>query len=101
MYACMYVWMYVCMDGWDIQILETFRQYALVSNVLVMRDWATGVSRGIAFVEFHTVEHAVHAKTQSSQLVIGKHQIKVGYARPGYQKFFQTQVECLPLLSFD
>jgi RNA recognition motif-containing protein len=72
--------------------METFRQYAVVSNVLIMRDWATGLSRGIAFVEFQTVEHATHARNLSSQLVIAKHQLKVGYARPGYMKFFQAQV---------
>lgn len=73
------------------QIAEMFRQYALVSNVLIMRDWATNISRGIAFVEFHGVEHATHVKNQTGDLKIGNHLIKVGYARPGYLNYFQKQ----------
>ena len=90
-----------------------FRQYALVSNVLIMRDRATNISRGflrlvrstlsmktyflsigIAFVEFHGAEHAMHAKNQTANLQVGSNKIKVGFARPGYEKFFQNQV-CL------
>jgi hypothetical protein len=57
-----------------------------------MRDWATGLSRGIAFVEFLSVDHAVHTRNQTGQLHIGSHHLKVGFARPGYMKFFESQV---------
>lgn len=48
--------------------------------------------KGIAFIEFFGEEHAIHAKNQSADLKLGSNLIKVGYARPGYQKFFQNQM---------
>jgi RNA recognition motif-containing protein len=77
--------------------MEMFRQYAVVVNVHLMRDWSTGMSRGIAFVEFQSVEHAAHTKSMTQQIRMGSTYLKVGFARPGYEKFFQQQVhfQCL------
>ena len=41
--------------------MELFRQFAVVKSVFIVRDWATGASRGLAFLEFHSVEHASFA----------------------------------------
>lgn len=60
--------------------MELFRQFAVVKSVFIVRDWSTGASRGLAFLEFHTVEHAVFAlqvRTISLQ-VVRMHDVNVG-----------------------
>src|SRR4051812_13592678 len=45
----------------DAQIGELFRQYAVVKSVVVMKDPGTNYSRGLAYVEFYSVEQAAYA----------------------------------------
>ena len=55
----------------------------MVTNVKLVRDKISGVSRGIAFVEFPTVEYAGHSLQQATQmqLQIDRSPLKLSYAR--------------------
>ena len=81
--------------------MEAFRQFAPVKNVFVVRDLASGMSRGIAFVEFHSVEYAAHTLSNSSQLQMDRNVLKINFAKdsviasiPAYQQqqFMMSQV---------
>ena len=63
--------------------MEAFRQYAVVSNVRLARDRTTGISKGVAFVEFPSVEYANYTLQQANmnQLHVSNVLVKVGYAR--------------------
>ena len=68
-------------------IIELFRQFAVVKTVHLLRDGMTGISKGIAFVEFHTIEHAVHTLQQSSlgQLHLDSSPLKINYAKESFR----------------
>jgi hypothetical protein len=59
----------------------------------VVRDLTSGMSRGIAFVEFHSVEYAAHVLSNSSQLQTGRNPLRINFAKdsviasiPAYQQ---------------
>jgi RNA recognition motif-containing protein len=64
-------------------ITELFRQFAAVQSVYLVRDRQTGISRGLAIVEFHTTEHAIHTLQQSSQgqLHLDSSPLKISFAK--------------------
>ena len=68
-------------------IVELFRQFSVVKTVYLLRDGMTGISKGIAFVEFHTIEHAVHTLQQSSlgQLHLDSSPLKINYAKESFR----------------
>lgn len=81
------------------QITELFRQYAVVKNTMIIRDRLSGVSKGMALVEFHTVEYATYALSQAATLQIDKISLRVSYARESFvQAQTQSQVFPTPLL---
>jgi RNA recognition motif-containing protein len=51
----------------EAQIVELFRQFAVVKSAVLLRDQMTGTSRGIAYVEFHSTEQATFALQRSQQ----------------------------------
>lgn len=65
------------------QVMEAFRQYAVVTSARIVRDRTSGVSKGLAFVEFPSVEYATHTLQQATttSLQIDKMTVKVSYAR--------------------
>jgi RNA recognition motif-containing protein len=66
------------------QVMETFRQFALVKSAQIIRDRATGMSKGIAVVEFHSVEHATYTVSNSSQLLMDKYPLKINYFKDSF-----------------
>mmetsp|Transcript_20787 Transcript_20787/g.20144 ORF Transcript_20787/g.20144 Transcript_20787/m.20144 type:complete len:659 (+) Transcript_20787:639-2615(+) len=72
-------------------IIELFRQFAQVKSVYLLRDRVTGISRGVSYVEFHTVEHATHTVQQSAlgNLHLDSSPLKISYAR---ESFRMTQI---------
>lgn len=62
-----------------------FRQYALVKSVHVLRDANSNMSRGIAFVEFHSVDHAAHTMNSFNQTQQSSSQnLKVNFAKESF-----------------
>ena len=49
-----------------------------------MRDLSTGLSRGIAFVEFHSVEYSTYVLSNSSTVQIDRISLKVNYAKESF-----------------
>lgn len=91
------------------KVMETFRQFAPVRSVFLVRDSTSGMSRGIAFVEFHSVEYAAHALSNSSQLQMDRNKLKINFAKesivaniPSFQQqqMMMMQVLLLPLSFF-
>ena len=81
-------------------IVELFRQFAVVKTVHLLRDGMTGISKGIAFVEFHTIEHAVHTLQQSSlgQLHLDSSPLKINFAKESFRVNQITKVWALLFL---
>jgi RNA recognition motif-containing protein len=81
--------------------MELFRQYAVVKSLFVVRDRHTSLSRGLAFVEFHTVEHATYALQSAEaaqiKLQVGGAPLKIAYAR---ESFMYTQINQVLLTIF-
>jgi RNA recognition motif-containing protein len=71
------------------QISELFRQYALVKSVFLLRDRVNGSSRGIAFVDFPTIENAVFALSASAGIQLERTVLKVAFAK---ESFVQAQL---------
>jgi RNA recognition motif-containing protein len=67
-----------------------FRQYAMVQNVSLLRDPQSNMSRGIAFVEFLSIDHATHTLNcynQSLQTTSTSSQpLQVSYAKESFLK---------------
>ena len=63
---------------------ETFRQFAPVKNVFLVRDLASRMSRGIAFVEYHSTDYATHALNNSQHLQMDRTTLKVNYAKEAF-----------------
>lgn len=66
-----------------------FRQYAVVKGVTLLRDPHSGMSRGIAFVAFHSIEHATHTitcfnKSQQAGASTAGTPLKVNYAKESF-----------------
>jgi RNA recognition motif-containing protein len=68
-------------------IIELFRQFAVVKSAYLLRDAVTGISKGVAFVEFHTVDHAVHTLQQTSlgQIHLDSSPLKIMFAKESFR----------------
>ena len=53
------------------QLNEVFRQYAQVKTVVLIRDPATNFSRGLAYIEFHSIDHAMYALQNTNNMLLG------------------------------
>ena len=65
-----------------------FRQYALVKSAFILRDIKSNMSRGIALVEFFSVEHATHTMNSFNQSQLSSsasgNSIKINYAKESF-----------------
>ena len=79
-------------------IIELFRQFAVVKSAYLLRDGVTGISKGVAYVEFHTVDHAVHTLQQTSlgQIHLDSSPLKILFAK---ESFRVGQMMKVPVLS--
>eukprot|EP00604_Paraphysomonas_vestita_P000531 CAMPEP_0174825920 /NCGR_PEP_ID=MMETSP1107-20130205/43266_1 /TAXON_ID=36770 /ORGANISM="Paraphysomonas vestita, Strain GFlagA" /LENGTH=838 /DNA_ID=CAMNT_0016058065 /DNA_START=1649 /DNA_END=4165 /DNA_ORIENTATION=- len=66
------------------QITEVFRQFAPVKSVFLVRDLTTGLSRGIAFVEFFSVEYSTYVLSNSSTLQFDRTTPTINYAKESF-----------------
>ena len=66
----------------ETELQELFGRAGTVETVKVMRDMATGRSRGFAFVEMSTDEEAAKATTQLNDHQMGGRGLTVNEARP-------------------
>ena len=68
-------------------VIELFRQFAVVKSVKILRDQITGISKGLAYVEFHTIEHAVHTFKQTSvgPVYLDSNPLKICYAKESFR----------------
>ena len=55
-----------------------YRQFAVVKSVTLMRDPASHFAKGLAFVEFHTVEYAQYALQRTNGMAFGGADMAVG-----------------------
>jgi RNA recognition motif-containing protein len=73
--------------------MELFRQFAVVKSIFVVRDLNSGISRGVAFVEFHTIDHAAYVLQSSEasklQMDSSSTPLKLCYAK---QSFMANQI---------
>jgi RNA recognition motif-containing protein len=84
------------------QITELFRQFAPVKSVFLVRDPASGMSRGIAFVEFFSVDYSTYALSNSTSLEADRSSLKVHYAKKAFLQSlpaFQQQQALLSQVS--
>ena len=77
------------------QVTEIFRQLAVVKNVFLLRDPVKNMSRGVAFVEFHSVDHAQHALNTANSIGLqyDNNTLKVSFAHEGYMRQSMKQYE--------
>ena len=77
------------------QVTEIFRQLAVVKSVFLLRDPAKNMSRGVAFVEFHSLEHAQHALNTANSIGLqyDNNTLKVSFAHEGYMRQSMKQYE--------
>lgn len=66
----------------DAELTEAFAQFGEIVEVRVISDRFTGRSKGIAFIEFTTVEAANAAIEGMNNSTLGDRQIFVSVARP-------------------
>mmetsp|Transcript_22236 Transcript_22236/g.20211 ORF Transcript_22236/g.20211 Transcript_22236/m.20211 type:complete len:617 (+) Transcript_22236:3-1853(+) len=66
------------------QLTELFRQYALVKSSMIIRDPMTGTSRGIALIEFHSIDFAKYVLKNTNDLQLDKNKLKVNYAKESF-----------------
>lgn len=52
-----------------------------MKHAQIIRDVTSGMSRGIAVVEFHSIEHATHTINNSTHLQLEKNSLKINYAK--------------------
>jgi RNA recognition motif-containing protein len=81
------------------QIMELFRQFAVVKSAQIIRDSHTGVSKGFAFVEFHSIDHASYALQCSKDLKFDSNTVKVAFAREKVMQQMIAQVQICVLKS--
>lgn len=72
--------------------MELFRQYAVVKSAVIIRDSHTGVSKGFAFVEFHSTEHATYAVQCAKDIRLDSNTLKVAFAREKVMQQLVSQV---------
>ena len=66
----------------EAELQELFARAGTVETVRVMRDMATGLARGFAFVEMATDEEAQKAITELNEFQLGGRGLTVNEARP-------------------
>ena len=66
------------------KVTEVFRQFALVKSVQIVRDDNTGMSRGIALVEFNSVDYATHTLCNSANVELDKKPLRISYAKDSF-----------------
>ena len=66
---------------------DLFRQFGVVKSVFILRNLVTGIPKGVAFVEFHTTEHAVHTLHQTSlvQIHLDSSKLKTFFAKESFR----------------
>ena len=64
------------------ELQQLFEQAGTVEGVKVMKDMATGRSRGFAFVEMSTDEEAAKAISELNERNLGGRNLTVNEARP-------------------
>ena len=88
------------------QLNEVFRQYAQVKTVVLIRDPATNFSRGLAYIEFHSIDHATYALQNTNNMLLGGGDVsiasssaalKVAFARESTMRQLIQKVN-LPLM---
>lgn len=82
------------------QLTELFRQFATVKSVHIIRDPQNRTSRGFAYVEFHTIEHAAYALQCSADLKLNNMDLKIAYAKESVMQQLLIQVAAEILVSF-
>lgn len=76
--------------------MELFRQFAYVKSCVIVRDQpGRPPSKGLAFVEFQTVEHAAYALQNSNELKIDFCPVKVAYAKESVMRQLISQQQAL------
>lgn len=68
----------------ETSVADAFRSYAQVKSVEIWRD-AAGRSREVAFVEFHSLDHAKHVMNTATGLRIDGVNVRLAFARSDYQ----------------
>jgi RNA recognition motif-containing protein len=69
----------------SIQITDLFRQFAPVKSVFLVRDPKSGMSRGIAFVEFFTTEYSNYVLSNTNSLEVEQNKpLKIHYAKKSF-----------------
>eukprot|EP00981_Chlorochromonas_danica_P013062 scaffold5744_cov179-Ochromonas_danica.AAC.9 len=63
------------------QLNEVFRQFAVVKECTIVRDPTTLAPKGLAFVQFHSVDHAVYALQGAQTLQVEGNSLRVAYAK--------------------
>src|SRR5918912_2393200 len=66
----------------EAELQELFSRAGTVESVRVMRDPATGLARGFAFVEMATDDEAQKAASEFNQYQLGGRALTVNEARP-------------------
>src|SRR5512142_2332251 len=69
-------------DTTEDELRNLFAQAGTVSEVALIKDRATGSSKGFAFVTMSTQEEAQQAITQLSGKTLGNRELTVNAARP-------------------
>jgi RNA recognition motif-containing protein len=69
-------------DTGETELQQLFARAGTVETVTVMRDMATGRTRGFAFVEMSTAEEAQNAITELNESQLGGRSLTVNEARP-------------------
>ncbi len=69
-------------DTGETELQQLFARAGTVETVTVMRDMATGRTRGFAFVEMSTAEEAQNAISELNQSQLGGRSLTVNEARP-------------------
>ncbi len=85
----------------NLQIMELFRQFAVVKSVALLKDPGANYSKALAYVEFHTAEHAAHALLSAGDLRMDSNPLKVTFARENVMTQLLHQVSAIvPILAF-
>jgi hypothetical protein len=76
----------------DAQVMEVFRQFAVVKSLYLLRDPSVGHAKAMAFLEFHTVEHAAYVMQNAANIRIDAVPLKISYARESVMSQLIQQV---------
>jgi len=62
-------------------LVNTFQQYSPVKSCRLLWDKTRNISRGTAFIEFHSVEEANHVLNSTQGLSVDGYHVRVSFAR--------------------